>query len=108
MKQLNYLKKNYQYFIIIKNMKKFLSVEKFKEIKVLLILELLMGLLLVMLISINKFDVDYFNWKPFVISIGIWILSSIIDKERHFNLATLLGTCTITYIIFWLMFNILF
>lgn len=87
-------------------MKNFLSIEKFKELKVLFILEILLGLLLTMLISVNKFDINYWDWKAFIISIGIWSLSSILDKEKYWNLATLLGTGSLIYLFWWFVFRI--
>lgn len=87
-------------------MKKFLSIENFKELKVLFILEILMGLLLTMLISVNKFDINYWDWRAFVISIGIWSLSSILDKEKYLNLATLIGTGSFMYLLWWFIFNL--
>jgi hypothetical protein len=87
-------------------MKNFLSTEKFKELKVLFILEILMALLLSILISVNKFDVNYWDWKAFIISIGIWTLSSVVDKEKYFNLATLLGTGSFMYLLWWFVFNL--
>ena len=87
-------------------MKKFLSIEKFKEISVLLILELIMFLLLMLLIKINNINVIYFDYRALLLSISVWVISSIIEKEKHFNLATLIGIGFITYITFWLMFNI--
>lgn len=89
-------------------MKKFLSIENFKELKVLFILEILIVLLLTMLISVNKFDINYWDWKAFVISIGIWSLSSIMDKEKYWNLATLLGTGSFMYLFWWFVFNLPF
>ena len=87
-------------------MEKFLSIEKFKELKVLFILEILMGLLLTMLISVNKLDINYWDCKAFIISIGIWGLSSIVDKEKYWNLATLLGTGSFMYLLWWFVFNL--
>lgn len=89
-------------------MKKFLSIENFKELKVLFILEILIVLLLTMLISVNKFDINYWDWKAFVISIGIWSLSSIMDKEKYWNLATLLGTGSFMYLFWCFVFNLPF
>lgn len=86
-------------------MKNFLSVDKFKELKVLFILEIFLGLLLTMLISVNKFNINYWDWRALIISIGIWTLSSIIDKEKYWNLATLLGTGSFMYLLWWLIFN---
>jgi hypothetical protein len=87
-------------------MKKFFSIEKFQDLKVLFILEILMGLLLTMLIIVNKFDINYWNWKAFIISISIWVLSSIMDKEKYWNLATLLGTGSFMYLLWWFVFNL--
>jgi hypothetical protein len=87
-------------------MENFLSIEKFKELRTLFILEILMALLLSMLISVNKFDVNYWDWKAFTMSIGIWTLSSIIDKEKYLNLATLLGTGSFMYLLWWFVFNL--
>lgn len=89
-------------------MKNFLSIEKFKELRVLFILEIIMLLLLSMLISVNKFDINYWDWKAFTMSIGIWVLSSIIDKEKYCNLATLLGIGCFMYLLWWFVFNLLF
>ncbi len=87
-------------------MKNFLSIEKFKELKVLFILEILMVLLLAMLISVNKFNVNYWDWRSFVISISIWTLSSILDKEKYLNLATLLATGVFMYMIWWFILGV--
>lgn len=87
-------------------MKNFLSIEKFKELKVLFILEILIALLVYMLISVNKFHLNYFDWKAFVISISIWIISCIGDKKKYLNLAALIALVPFFYACFWAMFNI--
>lgn len=68
--------------------------------------KILIGLLLTMLISVNKFDINYWDWKAFITSIGIWSLSSIVDKEKSWNLATLLGTGSFMYLLWWFVFNL--
>ena len=83
-------------------MKNFLSIEKFKELKVLFILEFIILLLIIMLNSVQKIDVNYWNSLAFTISISIWVLSSIVDKKTYFNLAILLGTGSFMYF-FWLI-----
>ena len=83
-------------------MKKFLSIEKFKEVKVLFILGILMALFITMML--NNSNVNYWNWKAFVMSIGIWTLSSIVDKEKYLNLATLLATGFFMYLFWCLIF----
>lgn len=87
-------------------MKGFLSIEKFKELKVLFILEIIMALLLDMLIKRNDLDINYWNWKAFVVSIGIWTISSFVDRERYWNLATLIGTGSFMYLLWWFIFNL--
>lgn len=72
-------------------MKNFLSIEKFKELKLLFVLETIMALLIYMLISINNFHITYLNWKAFVISIFIWLISSFLDKKKYLNLATFIA-----------------
>ena len=89
-------------------MKNFLSIERFRELRVLFILEIILALLLTMLISINEFDIDYWDLKALVISISIWVLSSIIDKDKYWNLATLIGTGSFMYLLWWFAFNLLF
>jgi hypothetical protein len=87
-------------------MKDFLSIEKFKELRVLFILEVLIAVLIAMLISVNKLDINYWDIKAFVIAIGIWTLSSIVDKQTYLNLATLLATGSFMYLIWWIIFNL--
>jgi len=87
-------------------MKKFLSIQKFKEIKVLFILEIIIALLFSMLIQLNNWNINYFDWKALSLSFFIWILSSKLDNEKYFNLATLIGVGIFMYTCFWLMFNI--
>lgn len=89
-------------------MKNFLSIEKFKELKALFTLELIIGLLLTMLIYVNNYNITIFDWRPFLISIIIWLISSKVDKEKYWNLATFIGTFPFSYFVFWLMFNLKF
>lgn len=94
-------------------MKQFLSIEKFKELTTLFILEIFMSALLYMLIKVNwqvfqkHFATQLFDWRAFTIVILVWALSSLADKERYFNLATLIGTGYFFYICFWFLLNIL-
>ena len=49
-------------------MKKFLSAQKFKELRVLFLLELMMALMLATLVSTNDFgDINYWDWRAFLI-----------------------------------------
>lgn len=88
-------------------MKQFFSLTYFKELKVLLILELLMLLDLTFLLYINEVKLDLFSLPALLITLSIWGLSSLIDKEKYFNLATLIATGFMTYLVFWFMFNIM-
>ncbi len=88
-------------------MKQFFSLTYFKELKVLLILELLMLLDLTFLFYINEVKLDLFSLPALLTTLSIWGLSSLIDKEKYFNLATLIATGFMTYLVFWFMFNII-
>jgi len=95
-------------------MKNFISVEYFKELKILFILEfliILFGSILLRTPGMVEFfeinDVSLFNPYALLISLLIWGLSSLLDKKLYFNLATLLGTGFITYGSFWFMFEIM-
>lgn len=85
-------------------MKNFLSIKNFKELKTLIVLELLMIFFLGIL-TFNS-NLKYFSWGSLITSISIWILSSLLDKEKYFNLLTMLVLGTFTYIIFWVIFNL--
>jgi len=89
-------------------MKNFFSIEKFKELQVLFILEIFMVLLITMLISVNKSDINYWDWRAFAISVGLWGLCSIIDKKTYWNLATLLGIGVFLYVLWCFLFNLEF
>lgn len=86
-------------------MKNFLSVEKFKECKVLFIIEIFILLDLILLFKVNNLNVNLWDWKAFILSIIIWSLSTIMDKKTYFNLATLLGTSFFMYLFWFFVFN---
>lgn len=88
-------------------MKEFLSIEKFKELKVLFILEFILLLLSTMLISVNKFNIHYWDWRAFTITISIWSLCSIVDKKTYWNLSTLLATGSFMYFLWLFIFKLL-
>lgn len=89
-------------------MEKFLSIENFKEVRVFLILEIIITLLMAMLIDANKFDVNYWDWRAFTVSMFIWSVSAILDKKTYLNLATLLATAYFMYLFWWLVLTIQF
>lgn len=84
----------------------FFSLSYFKELKVLLILELLMLLDLAVLFYANNFTPE-FSLPAFLISLGIWGISCLLEPRKYFNLATLIGTGFIMYIVFWFMFSMI-
>lgn len=71
-----------------------------------------MSAILYMLIKLNwqvfqKYYVNQlFDWRAFIIVILIWALSSLVNKEKYFNLATLIGTSYFFYILFWFILNV--
>ena len=88
-------------------MKNFLSIEKFKELKILFVLEILILLMLTTLITVNKPNINYWDYRALLVSIIVWGFSSIVDKEKYWNLATLLGLGFFMYLSWWVIFNLL-
>jgi hypothetical protein len=93
-------------------MKKFFSLEYFYELKTLFILESIILLLLYGLLNTppnDKFLEPYslFNIWALVVSIVIWVLSSLIDPKKYFNFFTLLSTGSFMYGCFWFLFEIM-
>jgi hypothetical protein len=94
--------------------KQFLSVDHFKELKVIFFLEIIILVLLMGIVQdpgiqklILKLDLQIFNPFAFVISIVTWVISSYLDKERYFNLATLILNLTFLYGCYWSMFELM-
>lgn len=87
-------------------MSNFFSLKYFRELSVLLVLECIIALLLFMIITINNLDVKYFNGISLGIALGSWCFCCILDREKYFNLATLIGTGSATYFIFWFLFSL--
>lgn len=88
-------------------MKKFLSIDKFKELMPLFIIEIILGLLVTMIVTVNKIEMNYWDSRAFILSIIIWVLSSIADKEKSWNLATLLGIGSFMYFLWLFILNVL-
>ena len=88
-------------------MKNFLSIERFKELKILFILEFIIIVLPFLIPWIRELinTVSLFNLNALIVSSAIWFLCSLLDSKRYFNLATLIATVTFTYIIFWFLFS---
>lgn len=86
-------------------MKKFFSLTKFKELSTLLVLSVIIALLLLLLIGQYPGEVNYWSWKAAGVTLMIWIITSVLESEKSFNLATFLGISPIIYLIFWVLFN---
>ena len=87
-------------------MKKFLDKKYFKELKVLIILESILILLGYALINTQHLHPHYFNPFAFAITLFVWVLSSIIEPDKYFNMATLITGGLFEYGCFWFMFEI--
>jgi hypothetical protein len=95
--------------------KHFFSLEFFKELKVLFLLESIILLLGYALINtpnvqqvIQQNNLSPFNLFALLLSLFIWSLSCLLDPKKYFNLATLIATGFITYLAFWFTFEIMF
>ena len=95
-------------------LKHFFSLEFFKELKVLLILEsilILMGWGLITTPSvqatIQEQGITPFNLFAFLTTLLVWVLSCAVDPKKYFNLATLIATGFICYLSFWFLFEVL-
>jgi hypothetical protein len=86
-------------------MKSFFSIDKFKELIVLFILEFIMFFLIALLIDINNYQVAYWDWKSFVLTMFTLLVSSAIDREKYWNLATFLSVGAFQYLIWWIIFH---
>ena len=49
-------------------MKKFLSIDKFKELMPLFIIEIILGSLVTMLVTLNKIEMNYWDSRAFILS----------------------------------------
>jgi hypothetical protein len=86
-------------------MKNFLSIENFKDVKGLLIFEVIIGLIL-LLISANNPDIDFWDWRALVVSVSIIALNVIADRENFWNIATILSIIPFSYLISWFIFKL--
>jgi len=94
--------------------KQFISIEHFKDLKVLFILEfLILGMLILLcqtpdyqkFITLNQLTI--FNPFALLATIFSYCLSTCIDPEKYFNLATLISVGSFTYGCFWFMFELM-
>jgi hypothetical protein len=86
-------------------MKNFLSIENFKDVKGLLIFEVIIGLIL-LLISANNPDINFWDWRSLLISIFVIALNFFFDEEKYWNLATISSTIPFLYLISWFIFKL--
>jgi hypothetical protein len=94
--------------------KQFISIEHFKELKSLFIIEFIILALLILLcqtpeyqkfITLNQLTI--FNPFALLATIFAYCLSTCIDPEKYFNLATLISVGSFTYGCFWFMFELM-
>lgn len=90
-------------------MKNFLSIENFKELKILFILEFIIIALSLVIPWTRELinTVSLFNLNALIISFVIWILCSLLDSKSYFNLANLIASIIFIYGIFWFLFSFL-
>ena len=96
-------------------LKHFFSLEFFKELKVLLIIEfiiILLGWALLNTPSVHTVileqDIKPFNLLAFLTTLFIWVLSCVADTKKYFNLATLIATGFMCYLSFWYLLEVVF
>lgn len=87
-------------------MKKFIALEKFKEIKVIFILEVAMCILIYMLMHTNSININYWDWRALTISLIMWLISSYSDSKVCRDLPSLIGFGLFVYIMSWLLLNL--
>ena len=94
--------------------KQFISIEHFKELKSLFIIEILILVLMILLyqtpeyqkfITLNQLMI--FNPFALLATIFTYCLISCIDPEKYFNLATLVSVGSFAYVCFWFMFELM-
>ena len=99
-----------------KNMiwKKFTSKEHFKNLKFLFILEFLILVMLILLSQTSEYqrfieleDLKIFNLFALLCTLFTYSISSLIDPEKYFNLATLISVGSFSYGCFWFMFEVM-
>ena len=95
-------------------MKEFFSKKYFKELKTILILQIFIAILASILLSIPSnialMELNHISlFSPFalLISLFIWAISSIINKEKYFNFVTFIVSIFFSYSCFWFMFEIM-
>lgn len=84
-------------------MKKFFDLNKYYENKFLINLNIVLCVLL--LILTHELNLNYFSIPSSIMVIGIFLLTSLGDKEKYFNIFSFLATSPIIYVIFMLLFN---
>ena len=98
----------------MKNTNKFFSMEHFKELKFLLILEIVIISLVSILVLLpqNKAFIELNNITLFspltlLLSFMIWLITSVIDPVKYFNFAAFIISIFFSYWCFWFMSEIM-
>lgn len=87
-------------------MRNFFNIEHFKDIKILFYLKFIL-LVLFLLTGIPQLlynlGISFFNLDALIISIAIWILSSLVDKNLYFNFYSMIASVSFCYVSIWFM-----
>ena len=81
-------------------------VDGFKEVKILLILELVIFLLVLLLLNTPPNEEVYINFDANALYVSVFIifLSSILDPKRYFNFWSIIVTLNFCYWSFYFLF----
>ncbi len=83
----------------------FFSSKHIIGLRFLLFLEIMILLLSVLMVQSLELSLNLWSFPAFCVSLVIWIISSLLDYRKYFNLATLIVTGQVTYFIFLLLFK---
>lgn len=85
---------------------KFFNTNSIKENKIFFILFFIIIFLARLLILANNIKLNYFNLAALIISLSIWVLSTLIDSKTYYNIGAFLVSIIFGYGVFWFMFEI--
>lgn len=86
-------------------MKKFFSLFHFRELRILLSLEIIAILLCIGICNNQNIDID-FSLEAAIASLICWSISSFISPNKYFNFFTMVAVGTFGYGVFWILLRI--
>lgn len=93
--------------------RQFISIENFKDLKILFILEFLILGMLILLCQTPEYqrfiishELRIFNPFALLITFLTYSLSTLMDPQRYFNLATIISIGSFLYGCFWVMWEL--